>query len=61
MMFDNIFNDKAIKELAGIIAEQEAKRTAKEVLKEMDIKSIGLSEKLKDGINKVFKNEKEEL
>lgn len=54
MMFDNIFNDKAIKELAGIIAEQEANRTAKEVLKEMDIKSIGLSEKLKDGINKVL-------
>jgi len=53
-MFQNIFNEAAIKELAGILAEQEAKRTAKEVLKEMDIKSIGLSEKLKDGINKVL-------
>lgn len=53
-MFENIFNDKAIKELACIIAEQDAQRTAKEVLKEMDIKSIGLDEKLKDGINKAL-------
>jgi hypothetical protein len=53
-MLDNIFNDKAIKELAGILAEQEANRTAKEVLKEMEIKSIGLSEKLSDGIDKVL-------
>ena len=53
-MFDNIFNDKAIKELASILSHQEAYRTAKEVLKEMDIKSIGLSEKLKEGIDKVL-------
>lgn len=53
-MFDNLFNDKAIKELAGILAEQDANRTAKETLKEMDKKSIGLSEKLHDGINKVL-------
>jgi len=53
-MFENIFNDKAIKELAGILAEQKANKTAKETLKEMDIKSIGLDEKLRDGINKCF-------
>ena len=53
-MFDNLFNDKAIKELAGILAEQEAQRTAKEVLKEMDIKSIGLDEKLRKGINEAI-------
>ena len=53
-MLNDLFNDEAIKELAGIIAKQEAYRTAKEVLKEMDVKSIGLSEKLQDGINKVL-------
>lgn len=53
-MFNNLFNDGAIKELAGIIAEQEAGRTAKEVLVEMDKKSIGLSEKLQDTINKLL-------
>ena len=53
-MFENIFNDKAIKELASILAEQEANKTAKEILKKIDIKSIGISEKLKDGINKCF-------
>ena len=53
-VFDNLFNDKAIKELAGILAGQEANRTAKEVLKEMDIKSIGLDEKLRKSINEVL-------
>lgn len=55
-MFQNIFNDKAIKELASILAEQEAQKTAKDTLKQMDIKSIGLEEKLRDGINKCFVN-----
>ena len=53
-MFNNIFKDEAIKELAGILAEQEASRTAKEILKEMDIKSIGLDEKLRKSINEVL-------
>lgn len=53
-MFDNLFNDEAIKELAGILAEQDTNRKAKEVLKEMDLKLIGLSEKLKESINKVL-------
>ena len=53
-MFNNIFNDKAIKELASILAEQEAQKTARETLKKMNIKSIGFDEKLKDGIDKCF-------
>lgn len=53
-MFRNIFNDEAIKELAGILAEQDANKRAKDTLKEMDMKSIGLSEKLKDGIDKAL-------
>jgi hypothetical protein len=53
-MFRNIFNDEAIKELAGILVKQDANRIAKDTLKEMDKKSIGLSEKLNDEINKIL-------
>jgi polyhydroxyalkanoate synthesis regulator phasin len=54
-MFDNIFNDKAIKELAGILAEQEAKRTAREILKEMPKWTKEMDEKLKCDIEKIIK------
>ena len=56
-MFDQLFNDEAIKELAGILAEQDTNKTAKEVLKEMDIRSIGFSEKLQDGITAIILKE----
>lgn len=49
-----MFNDEVIKELANIMAEQDANKIAKNVLKEMNIKSIGLNEKLKDAINKAL-------
>jgi polyhydroxyalkanoate synthesis regulator phasin len=54
-MFDNIFNDKAIKELVGILAEQEAKRTAREILKEMPKWTKEMDEKLKCDIEKIIK------
>jgi len=53
-MFDNLFNEKAIKELAAVLAKQDAQRTANETLREMDIKSIGLAEKIKEGIDKIL-------
>ena len=52
--FDNLFNEKAIKELAAVLAKQDAQRTANETLREMDIKSIGLAEKIKEGIDKIL-------
>lgn len=56
-MFDNLFNDKAIKELARILAEQEANQTAKNVLQQMDEKSKGIDEKLRAGIERVLTKE----
>ena len=50
----NLFNEKAIKELAAVLAKQDAQRTANETLREMDIKSIGLAEKIKEGIDKIL-------
>ena len=46
--------EKAIKELAAVLAKQDAQRTANETLREMDIKSIGLAEKIKEGIDKIL-------
>ena len=53
-MFNNIFNDKAIKELAGILAEQEAQRMARETLKVMPKWTKETDEKLRNDIDKLF-------
>ncbi len=53
-MFNNIFNNQAIKELAGILAEQEANRIAKELLKQADEKSKDIEKILEIKLRDVF-------
>jgi len=53
-MFTNIFNEKAIKELASILAKQETERMKKKVLLDMEAASIGLSEKLKIALDEIL-------
>lgn len=49
-----IISDTAIKKLAGILAKQEAWRTANKCLEEMNQKSAGLEEKISAELSKIL-------